>query len=99
MTQKLKPMPKTDRQFKTWLRALPPGRKLGAMSYKTCALGQFAKTIGADPQSSMPDWSCDIELALFRATRHLPGDKRVITAKQFRQHLGMREPRRITEAG
>lgn len=88
----LKPLPKSDRPFKAWLRALAPGKKLGAMDYRTCALGLFAKTIGAYPVSQ-PGWSFAIESALFQATRELAPETRTITAKQFRQWLGMREPR------
>lgn len=88
----LNPLPKSDRPFKAWLRALAPGKKLGAMDYKTCALGLFAKTIGADPVSHR-GWSQNIESELFQATRELAPRTRTITAKQFRKWLGMREPK------
>jgi hypothetical protein len=94
-TEKLPPLPKSDRKFKAWLRALPAGKRLGAMSYNTCALGLFAKTIGAEPTVNKPEWAYRIEWALFDVTHRpeLPKGsyKRVITVGKFRKYLGMRE--------
>ncbi len=83
---KSKSLPRSDRKFKAWLLGLPAGKKLGAMSYETCALGLFAKTIGARPIPNS-HWSCQIELALFAATRNR--EDRTITAGKFRKYLGM----------
>lgn len=91
-------LPKTDRLFRSWLRALPPGRKLHAMMYSKCAIGQFAKSRGLDLSAAiafpMPAWADKAECMLFQATRHLGylGKDRTITAKEYRKFIGMREP-------